>query len=543
MKKGFVQNSNYARFVQAVKAVEQRGAREASLMLVTGAAGLGKSETVDRFAVDTNAIYLRAKETWTKRGILSEMAEALRIQTNATNHEMQARIIGAIGARQTPIIIDEAEHTVRSSASILECVRDISDLTETLVVLVGMETIEARISRYPQISSRVAQVVHFQALTEQDVQLTCKQLAEIEITPDLVAFARAGAREGRAAHPYLGNPITGVIGTFVKALWLNAMQDGMISTQTEVLKVLQQAGMAPDESATSGQLLVALNTLFLKPVSPALTGTPTAPTAAAGTNTLQIANTAFVQSAIAALVASSPAALDTLNELASALGNDAHFSTTVTNALASKVAITDFNDAIALRPKAYSILALPVANVGPILVIEAAEVWTWVATAYFTGYRSPLSGRPVDGHTVTPLASEVDAIGGVLNKAGYAQLWGYAQENSLVVTQAVWTANIGAHYFVDLDATTFRAPDLRNMFRRYTGTDADTANARTLGTYKSDSIRSHAHNAQTGNQAGIGFAQGNNNTPRELSGYIITTATGTAETAPKHTAYCPRIHV
>lgn len=186
MKKAFVQNSNYARFMQAVKAVEQRGAREASLMLVTGPAGLGKSETVDRFAVDTNAIYLRAKETWTKRGLLVEMAETLRIPVNATNHEMQAKIIGHIGARQTPIIIDEAEFTVRSTASILECIRDISDLTETLVVLVGMETIESRIARYPQISSRIAQVVHFAPLTEQDVLLTCKQLAEVDMAPDLV---------------------------------------------------------------------------------------------------------------------------------------------------------------------------------------------------------------------------------------------------------------------------------------------------------------------------------------------------------------------
>lgn len=190
MKKGFVQNSNYARFLQAVKAVEQRGAREASLMLVTGPAGLGKSEAVDRFAVDTNAVYLRAKETWTKRGLLVEMAETLRIQTNATNHEMQARIIGAIGPRQTPIIIDEAEFTVRSSASILECVRDISDLTETLVILVGMETIESRIARYPQISSRINQVVHFQPLTDQDVQLACKQLAEVEIDAELVRELR-----------------------------------------------------------------------------------------------------------------------------------------------------------------------------------------------------------------------------------------------------------------------------------------------------------------------------------------------------------------
>lgn len=72
--------------------------------------------------------------------------------------------------------------------------------------------------------------------------------------------------------------------------------------------------------------------------SPPLTGAPTAPTAAPGTNTTQIATAAFVQAAIAALVASSPAALDTLNELAAALGNDASFATTMTAALAGKAA-------------------------------------------------------------------------------------------------------------------------------------------------------------------------------------------------------------
>lgn len=70
--------------------------------------------------------------------------------------------------------------------------------------------------------------------------------------------------------------------------------------------------------------------------NPALTGTPTAPTAAQTANNTQIATTAFVKSALAALVGSSPAALDTLNELAAALGNDPNFVTTMTNALAGK---------------------------------------------------------------------------------------------------------------------------------------------------------------------------------------------------------------
>ena len=70
--------------------------------------------------------------------------------------------------------------------------------------------------------------------------------------------------------------------------------------------------------------------------SPALTGVPTAPTAALGNNTQQLANTAFVQAAIAALVSGAPGALDTLKELSDALGGDPNFATTIINALAGK---------------------------------------------------------------------------------------------------------------------------------------------------------------------------------------------------------------
>ena len=87
--------------------------------------------------------------------------------------------------------------------------------------------------------------------------------------------------------------------------------------------------------------------------SPALTGTPTAPTATAGTSSTQLATTAFVAAAVAAVVNGSPGALDTLNELAAALGNDANFSATVTNSLAGKLAkasnLADLSDAAAAR--------------------------------------------------------------------------------------------------------------------------------------------------------------------------------------------------
>ncbi|WP_415842712.1 gp53-like domain-containing protein [Pseudomonas reidholzensis] len=70
--------------------------------------------------------------------------------------------------------------------------------------------------------------------------------------------------------------------------------------------------------------------------SPTFVGTPTAPTAAKGNNSTLLATTAFVQATLAALVDSSPAALNTLRKLATALGDDPNFATTMTNALAAK---------------------------------------------------------------------------------------------------------------------------------------------------------------------------------------------------------------
>jgi hypothetical protein len=73
--------------------------------------------------------------------------------------------------------------------------------------------------------------------------------------------------------------------------------------------------------------------------SPALTGTPTAPTAAADDSTTQVATTAFVQQELAQLVDSAPSTLDTLNEIAAAINDDANFNTTVTNSLANRLRV------------------------------------------------------------------------------------------------------------------------------------------------------------------------------------------------------------
>ncbi|EOM1496762.1 hypothetical protein ACNCTE_003204, partial [Escherichia coli] len=80
------------------------------------------------------------------------------------------------------------------------------------------------------------------------------------------------------------------------------------------------------------------HTQYATKASPTFTGTPTAPTPANGDNSKKLATTEFVSKALAALAGSAPETLDTLKELADALGNDPNFATTVLNKLAKKLA-------------------------------------------------------------------------------------------------------------------------------------------------------------------------------------------------------------
>ncbi|WP_082435051.1 phage tail protein [Pseudomonas sp. NBRC 111123] len=156
--------------------------------------------------------------------------------------------------------------------------------------------------------------------------------------------------------------------------------------------------------------------------SPVLTGTPTAPTPAAGNNSTQLANTAFVQAAISALIASAPGALDTLNELAAALGNDPNFATTMTNALALKAALANPN-----------FTGLPTAPTRPRFTAD-----TTLATTDF------VQSRGVQFNTFAASNQAGTYPGTIAHIGGVVHFWGDAQMAYTVPNSATTGAAMGA---------------------------------------------------------------------------------------------------
>ena len=161
--------------------------------------------------------------------------------------------------------------------------------------------------------------------------------------------------------------------------------------------------------------------------SPALTGTPTAPTAAATTNTTQVATTQFVRTEIANLIGTAGATLDTLGELATALGNDVALSTTLTNSIALKAPI-----------------ASPTFT-GTVTIPSGASIsgFALLASPELTGSPTVPTQSPLDGSTKIASTAYADLSSNVA--AGLV--------NTFVQTNYLTTNTAGSTYLTQASAT------------------------------------------------------------------------------------------
>lgn len=182
--------SNVQRFLDGQKTVESRGAREAGWHLVKGEPGYGKSRTLMWWGAKKTSVVVRAKADWTPRWALQDIAACLGLSQGHRTATMFEAICNDLMAKGCPpLVIDEIDHAARS-VRVLETLRDITDVSECILVAGGMKDAEGMMKRYPQIHSRVAKVTSFAPATAADVALICEQLCEVELAPDLAEEVR-----------------------------------------------------------------------------------------------------------------------------------------------------------------------------------------------------------------------------------------------------------------------------------------------------------------------------------------------------------------
>lgn len=147
----------------------------------------------------------------------------------------------------------------------------------------------------------------------------------------LISYGNAGG---------YGDWITGGVAATAKNISITTLVTTDVNVtavidNTKIYAMVDLTNVASSALKTAVERSGALD-IYAPLASPALTGTPTAPTAEQGDSSTTIATTAFVNAAILRLIGAAPGALDTLEELAAALGDDPNFATTMTNLIAEK---------------------------------------------------------------------------------------------------------------------------------------------------------------------------------------------------------------
>lgn len=168
--------------------------------------------------------------------------------------------------------------------------------------------------------------------------------------------------EGTAPTSGLYVGATGLVALIANAVDIRGAEGAGVSTITST-----DISHTPAGTISSTNVGAALNELGTEKAALAgatFTGAVFVPTPAAGANSTEAANASWVLARIAALVASAPGTLDTLNELAAALGNDPNFATTITNALAGKAATVHTHAAADVTSGIFAIGRIPTAPSG-----------------------------------------------------------------------------------------------------------------------------------------------------------------------------------
>lgn len=198
--------------------------------------------------------------------------------------------------------------------------------------------------------------------------------AEVNIKAYLLSPALTGAPTAPTATPNTNTTqIASTAFVIGQAGSNNPIMDSTAAVGTSTF-FSRQDHVHPSDSAKLD--VVTASSTYAPLASPALTGNPTAPTPTVGDNDTSIATTAFVQAAVTALIDAAPGTMDTLNEIAAALGDDPNFATTMTTQLGLKAP-----------------LASPALTGTPTVPTAAADTSTTQAasTAFVTGQASSVN--------------------------------------------------------------------------------------------------------------------------------------------------------
>jgi len=179
MKQEFAITRNVREFLAGMEVVATPIKGRIGMGLVYGDPGTGKTEIAQRYAADNDHPYIRATDIMSRRSLLSRIVAELGEQPKYTADDLFNQAIDMLLDHPRTLIVDEVDYLCRGG--MVEVLRDVNDITNTPVVMVGMHQLDQKLKRFRHLYDRFSAVVRFRTFEVEDIASLAEQICECKI--------------------------------------------------------------------------------------------------------------------------------------------------------------------------------------------------------------------------------------------------------------------------------------------------------------------------------------------------------------------------
>jgi len=188
MREEFIPTGNYIKMKHSFSRLKELPPSAPKMGLGYGNFGLGKTFSLEKIALEEDAILMRAAQTWTKSALLTRLCQELNLDEKGSSSAKYQRVLEALLEDPRILIVDEIDALLRSTKTeVLELLRDLHDEAGIILFMVGMEEANAKLKRHKHYYSRIVEFVFFHQTARDDIAKLCA-LCEIKIKDDLIDY-------------------------------------------------------------------------------------------------------------------------------------------------------------------------------------------------------------------------------------------------------------------------------------------------------------------------------------------------------------------
>jgi len=196
MKKAFAKTGNVTRFMTAMQQLQESDEGIPRMALVYGFPGLGKTKTAVHHCLKNDGCFIRIKAAMTPNWLLQETAAELGEAPMRRTSDLFRQVVDQLMSSPRPVFYDEADYLCYDGRAI-ETLRDIHDMTNAPIILIGMGEADKKLRRYSHLYDRFSEVVKFTDLTLTDIRTIADELCEVRLSDDAVAHIHSRSTKFR----------------------------------------------------------------------------------------------------------------------------------------------------------------------------------------------------------------------------------------------------------------------------------------------------------------------------------------------------------